>query len=68
MDYPDNFIKFHRLYVLFEGEDPYVYAQRVAEAFRMRQQAENKIKLVYFIDNMPTDGLPMLDKEQIKRL
>eukprot|EP00929_Paragymnodinium_shiwhaense_P038459 TRINITY_DN20312_c0_g2_i1.p1 TRINITY_DN20312_c0_g2~~TRINITY_DN20312_c0_g2_i1.p1 ORF type:complete len:4570 (-),score=1248.97 TRINITY_DN20312_c0_g2_i1:75-13784(-) len=57
-----------RLRVLICGEDPAVFADRVAQAHNARRTAEALIRYNFFIDNMPTDGVPQLNADQCERL
>mgnify|MGYP007088253515 CR=1 FL=1 len=50
--------------LLFDAEDPWMFAQRVAKAYQDWIFADSIIRYNFFIDNMPTDDLPELDPEQ----
>lgn len=57
-----------RINLLFDAEDPRIFAQRVAKAHQDRIYADSQIRYNFFIDNMPTNELPELDSEQISRI
>lgn len=57
--------KLSRINLLFEAEDPRVFAQRVAHAHRQRNYADSLIRYNYYVDNMPTQEIPELDVEQV---
>lgn len=52
-----------RINLLFDAEDPRIFAQRVAKAHQDRIYADSSIRYNFFIDNMPTEDLPDLDTE-----
>jgi len=49
--------------LLFNAEDPRIFAQRVAQAHQERIYADSQIRYNFFIDNMPNQELPELDSE-----
>ncbi|XP_072745723.1 dynein axonemal heavy chain 1 [Anoplolepis gracilipes] len=53
-----------RIYIRFFGEDPKIFAQRVANAVKQRQIAEVKIRYHFYLDCILVDGLPTLDEKQ----
>ncbi|CAD7963334.1 unnamed protein product [Amoebophrya sp. A120] len=57
-----------RLDFFFDGEDPVAYADRVANAFRQRQLVASHIKFLFYVDNVPTDGISTLNVDQVARL
>ena len=57
-----------RINLLFDAEDPRIFAQRVAKAHKERMYADSQIRYNYFIDNMPTQELLELDTEQVGRV
>ena len=54
--------------MLFNAEDPRIFAQRVAQAHQERIYADSQIRYNFFIDNMPNQELPELDSEQVSRI
>lgn len=46
-----------RLYFCLNTEDPQRYCERISRAFVARIYTDNLIKLNYYINNMPTEGL-----------
>lgn len=57
-----------RINLLFDAEDPRIFAERVAKAHKEREYADSLIRYNYFIDNMPVQELPELDSEQVSRI
>lgn len=57
-----------RLRIVVQGEDPEVYADRILFAFEALQKAQARIRLNFFVDNMPVDGLQTLDDDQVTRV
>eukprot|EP00928_Gymnodinium_smaydae_P009061 TRINITY_DN13347_c0_g3_i1.p1 TRINITY_DN13347_c0_g3~~TRINITY_DN13347_c0_g3_i1.p1 ORF type:complete len:4331 (+),score=1052.12 TRINITY_DN13347_c0_g3_i1:55-13047(+) len=57
-----------RLQILFNGEDPELFADRVEHAFWALNVAQQRAKLTFFIDNMPIDDLQCLDVDQVARV
>jgi dynein heavy chain len=45
-----------------------MFARRVAEASQLRDWVESMIRYNFLIDNMPTEGLPGLTSEQVRRI
>jgi hypothetical protein len=60
--------KVTRLQVLFDGEDPEVFADRVQFAFEALHRVQARAKLNFFIDNMPIDDIQCLDVDQVARI
>ena len=58
----------HRIFVHFEAESPFVYADRMAEAIQQRHEAEASLRFNFFIDSMPTEDIPPLMQEQVNRM
>jgi dynein heavy chain len=58
----------HRVFVHFRAEDPFVYTRRLTAAVKERQRAEAVLRYNFFIDSMPTEGIPPLMTEQINRM
>eukprot|EP00392_Amoebophrya_sp_AT5.2_P013416 g13534.t1 len=57
-----------RLDFFFDGEDPVAYADRVANAFRQRDLVSRQVKFLFYVDNIPTEGIPTLNVDQTERL
>ena len=57
-----------RIQLHFLAEDPRVFADRVAKAYRDRKRTEAELRTALFIDCMPIDGIGKLDDERIKRM
>ncbi|XP_048578532.1 dynein axonemal heavy chain 1-like isoform X2 [Nematostella vectensis] len=57
-----------RIRVLFNAEDPMVFAERVAKAFALRRETEALLRYNLYIDCMPMDGVPRLDSSSIDRM
>jgi len=59
-----EYVELPRIHLLFNAEDPRIFAQRVAQAHEERIYADSIIRYNFFIDNMPHQELPELDSEQ----
>ena len=57
-----------RINLLYNAEDPRIFAQRVAKAHQERIFADSQIRYNFFVDNMPIQDLPELDTEQVNRI
>ncbi|XP_060604387.1 dynein axonemal heavy chain 1-like isoform X2 [Ruditapes philippinarum] len=57
-----------RVRLMFNAEDPRVFTQRVAEAFRLRKNTEALLRYNLYIDCMPMDGVGELDQASLKRM
>jgi len=63
-----EYIELTRINLLFNSEDPRIFAQRVAQAHQERTYADSQIRYNFFVDNMPPEELSELDPEQISRI
>lgn len=54
--------------MLFDAEDPRIFAQRVVQAHSERVYADSQIRYNFFIDFMPFEELPEPDTEQRARI
>ena len=57
-----------RIRLLFCGEDPVVFAERVAKAYELRQETEALIRYNLYVDCMPMDGVVKLDPGSLKSM
>jgi dynein heavy chain len=57
-----------RLQILFNGEDPELFADRIQFAFESLRRAQSRARLNFFIDNMPIDDIQCLDVDQVSRI
>jgi len=57
-----------RIFLLFDDEDPRVFAKRFRKAFESRAYADSLIRYNYYIENMPTHQIPEIDNDQINRV
>ena len=57
-----------RIQLHFLAEDPRIFADRVAKAYRDRKRIEAELRSALFIDCMPIDGIGKLDDERIRRM
>lgn len=57
-----------RIQVLFDDEDPRVFARRFKKAYQARIFADSLIRYNYYIENMPTHQIPEIDNEQVNRM
>lgn len=53
---------------MFKAEDPRVFAARVADAFKLRQETEALLRYNLYVDCMPMDGVGELDQASLKRM
>lgn len=67
-DLTGEYVELTRINLLFNSEDPRIFAQRVAQAHQERVYADSQIRYNFFVDNMPTEELSELDPEQISRI
>lgn len=67
-DMSSEYVELTRINLLFNSEDPRIFAQRVAQAHQERIYADSQIRYNFFIDNMPTEELPEIDQEQSMRI
>ena len=67
-DMTSEYVELTRINLLFNSEDPRIFAQRVAQAHQERIFADSQIRYNFFIDNMPAEELSELDPEQISRI
>ncbi|TPX58491.1 hypothetical protein PhCBS80983_g03079 [Powellomyces hirtus] len=58
----------HRINLVFLAEDPFVFAQRVAAAYRLREQVARTLKYNFFIDCMPTEQAIQIPGTQLSRV
>lgn len=57
-----------RIRLLFCGEDPVVFAERVGKAYVLRQETEALIRYNLYIDCMPMEGVVRLDPGSLKSM
>jgi len=57
-----------RIFVLFDEEDPRLFARRFKQAYANRINADSLIKYNYYIENMPTHQIPEIDNEEVNRI
>ncbi|TGZ66131.1 hypothetical protein CRM22_005485 [Opisthorchis felineus] len=57
-----------RLQVMFIAEDPDVFAQRIAAAYRDRKAHEAGLRYHLYLDCMPTEGIAELSNPVLKRI
>jgi dynein heavy chain, axonemal len=67
-DGTEEYCELTRINLLFNSEDPRIFAQRVAQAHSERIYADSQIRYNFFIDYMPQQELPELDTEQVNRI
>jgi len=65
---PPRFSELTRLQILFRGEDPILFADRIQFAFQTLHRAQARAKLNFFIDYMPIEDIQSLDVDQIARI
>jgi len=57
-----------RIYICLDTDEPKYYCERVTKAFYSRILTDNMIKLKYYVESMPTEGLNKLNEEQKERV
>ncbi|CAG5132289.1 unnamed protein product, partial [Candidula unifasciata] len=57
-----------RIRLLFYAEDPRVFADRIATAFKSRKICEAELRYNLYIDCMPMDGVGELDQASLRRM
>ena len=57
-----------RIRLMFCAEDPVVFADRVAYAYRLRQQTEALIRYQLYIDCMPVDEVAELETSSLEQM
>ncbi|KAJ9531690.1 hypothetical protein QJQ45_021840, partial [Haematococcus lacustris] len=57
-----------RVNLCFAAEDPFVFAQRHAEAHASRLRAESLLRYHLYVDSMPVEDLAPLTTEQVNRM
>jgi len=58
----------HKIYLLIDSENPYIFMKRIVDALKSRELAESKIKYNYYIQNIPTDELEPLSNSRIEEI
>lgn len=53
-----------RIYACLDLESPERHCERISKAFVARIYADNLIKLQFYVNNMPTEGLSQIDFTQ----
>jgi len=56
------------VYIVFDDEDPRIFARRFKNAFQSRIHADALIKYSYYIENMPRAQIPEIDQFQTNRI
>jgi dynein heavy chain len=67
-DLSNEYVELTRINLLFDSEDPRIFAQRVAQAHQERIYADSQIRYNFYIDNMPTEDMDDLDPEPAMRI
>jgi dynein heavy chain len=67
-DLSNEYVELTRINLLFNSEDPRIFAQRVAQAHQERIYADSQIRYNFYIDNMPTEDMDDLDPEPAMRI
>ena len=67
-DNSQEYVELTRINLLFNAEDPRIFAQRVVQAHAERVYADSQIRYNFFIDFMPFEELPEPDTEQRGRI
>ena len=57
-----------RMYVCFQAEDPFQFVKRFVETHVERSKSELQLCYDFYVDNMPTEDIPLLTNEQVNRI
>jgi len=57
-----------RIRLMFCAEDPVNFARRVVDAFELRRKTEVLLRYHLYIDCMPTDGVPDISAQSLRRI
>ena len=57
-----------RVRLMYQAEDPVVFADRLAEAYYSRQQTEALLRYHFYVDCMPMEGVGEVDQTSLKRM
>nr|WAW84827.1 axonemal dynein heavy chain 1 [Halisarca dujardinii] len=57
-----------RIHLMFQAEDPRVFAQRLHRAYRMREATESCLRYNLYVDCMPVDTVADMSTEGIKKI
>lgn len=60
--------RLHRIYILFDEEDPREFANRFHVAYETRVKADSLLKYNFYVENMPTHQIPEIDNEEVNRI
>ena len=60
--------RLHRIFILFDDEDPRLFAKRFKDAFETRVKADSLLKYNFYIENMPTHQIPEIDNNEVNRI
>ncbi len=61
-------VRLHRIYILFEDEDPRDFARRFKVAYDTRLMADSLLKYNFYVENMPTNKIPEIENEKVNRI
>jgi dynein heavy chain len=61
-------VRLPRICVLFDEEDPRIFARRFKAAYQKRIHADALIKYNYYVENMPKHQIPEIDGNQVNRV
>jgi dynein heavy chain len=61
-------VKLARIHILFDEEDPRIFARRFKAAYEKRVRADALMKYNYYVENMPKHQIPEIDAYQVNRI
>jgi dynein heavy chain len=61
-------VRLHRIYILFDDEDPREFCKRFFYAYHTRVVADSLLKYNFYIENMPTQHSLEMSNEQTNRM
>lgn len=60
--------RLHRIFILFDDEDPREFSKRFKDAYETRCKADSLLKYNFYVENMPTHQIPEIDNNEVNRI
>lgn len=61
-------VRLHRIYIVFDSEDPREFVKRFKVAYQTRVMAESLLKYNFYVENMPTHQIPEIENYKVNRI
>jgi len=61
-------VRLHRIFILFDDEDPREFAERFKKAYETRLMADCLLKYNFYVENMPTHQIQEVDSNSVNRI